>query len=129
MTIGTWDPDADQAHISPEQLKAALAYTDPETVPTQAPAELMPIQALMKSQRSVWQPLLAPLSSPDLGELCRFFTLAEARWADWFGGDKNPVIWIYKDLKARGDMPDKALALWIKAHSENRFLPHGNLLG
>jgi hypothetical protein len=129
MTIGTWDPDAIQAQIRPEQLKAALAFTDPNTFPTQAPPQLMPLQALMNSPRSAWQPLLEPMSNPELTELCRFFTLAEARWADWFGGDKNPVIWIYKDLKARGEVPDKALALWIKTHSDNRFLPHGNLLG
>jgi hypothetical protein len=59
--------------------------------------------------------------------LIRFFTRAEMAFAAWKGGDRSPVIALAAELKRRGDFPD-GLTAWIRANSDNRFLPYGSLL-
>ncbi|WP_196157544.1 hypothetical protein [Reinekea sp. G2M2-21] len=129
MTVGNWEPGSEQAQIPTDVLLRALSYHDEHSFPEQPPEQLLPLQAFVKVTKSQWQPAFSELDSEQLKRLCRFFTLAEAHWSDWFGGDKNPVIWICKELKKRGEFPDKTLTAWIKENSDNRFLPYGNVLG
>ena len=42
-------------------------------------------------------------------------------------GAQSPVIALAAELRRRHAYPDDFTA-WIKAHSSNRFLPHGNLM-
>lgn len=129
MTVGSWEPGSDQQTLSLEALRRALLYVDPDAFPAQPPEDLLTLQPFAKSSKAQWAPVTDHFSADELKSLCRFFTLAETHWADWFGGDKNPVIWLCKALKKRGEFPDKELTQWIKQHSENRFLPYGNVLG
>lgn len=128
MTVGSWEPNSDKQSIDVAVLKETLLVSI-DDFPTQAPESLQPLQPFAKSDLQTWQAVFEHFDSAELKQLCRFFTLAEAQWMDWFGGDKNPVIWICKELKARGEFPDKDLTAWIKKHTENRFLPYGNVLG
>lgn len=73
-----------------------------------------------------WQAAAATLDSKALLALIRFFTLAE-QLPGWESGARSPVIPLARALKARGDYPDD-LTAWIKAHTDNRFLPYGSLL-
>jgi len=129
MTIGSWEPGTSKALLTLDQLVEALAYTAPETFPKDVPSSLLVLKPYVKTAQIEWNTVLSEACDDQLKDLCRFFTLAEANWADWFGGDKNPVIWICKELKKRGQFPDKELTQWIKANSENRFLPYGNVFG
>lgn len=129
MTIGSWEPNAAPTTIPIAAVEAAIGLMQYADFPSDAPAAVTPLKAFAKSSAEVWQETFATLSSEELKILARFFTLAEATWADWFGGDKNPVIWICKALKKRGDFPDKDLTMWIKQNTDNRFLPYGNALG
>ncbi|TCS41335.1 hypothetical protein [Reinekea marinisedimentorum] len=128
MTTGSWEPAAPSLPDKALLLKASKLI-EPEQFSNEPVAELQPLQGQMQMNRSHWQETLASLETDELKALCRFFTLAEANWSDWFGGERNPVIWICKELKTRGAFPDKDLTSWIKANSENRFLPYGNVLG
>ncbi len=76
------------------------------------------------------QPTGAPgIVSPSeqLLHLVRFFTLAEMQLSGWEAGAESPVIWIVKTLRRRKSPPSKDLLLWIKANSDNRFIPNGAL--
>lgn len=128
--IGSWDPNSAQSQELPEAaLQSAVKMAEGKALPDAPTDAVKPLQPLMSVSQSVWSEHLTTLESSDLKALCRFFTLAEDQWPDWFGGDRNPVIWICKELKSRGEFPDKDLTAWIKQHSQNRFLPYGNVLG
>ena len=129
MTTGSWEPNDANKGISNAALKYALNLIEPDTFPTSAPEEVQELLSVIKAKKQVWEPALSGFDNDELKSLCRFFTLAENRWIDWVAGDKNPVIWICKILKTRDAFPDKELTSWIKANTENRFLPYGNLLG
>lgn len=129
MTIGSWDPAASHNEISKTALTFALTLNDSENFPEQAPSEVEKLQPFMKVSKDLWEIAVGDMTSDELKTLCKFFTLAEQNWNDWFAGDKNPVIWICKILKTRNEFPDKELTSWIKKHTENRYLPYGNLFG
>ncbi|MEJ2043732.1 MAG: hypothetical protein P8X74_10825 [Reinekea sp.] len=128
MTVGSWQPDSKPISIPTKAIQYALTQ-DLENFPVEAPEQLASLQPFMKSTAEQWQPMLDSLSDDELKTLCRFFTLAEATWADWYAGKQNPVIWMCKILKNRGAFPDKELTRWIKQNTKNRFLPYGNALG
>ena len=62
-----------------------------------------------------------------LEALIRFFTLAEMQLPGWQGGNKSPVIALVRMLKKRDAFPQE-LRRWIKANTDNRFLPYGSAL-
>ncbi|GGX64361.1 hypothetical protein [Saccharospirillum salsuginis] len=131
MTLGTWTPD--QGAPTPPDAdtlaKAAeFGVESADRFPSNPVDALEPLQVWMRQSRSAWAPLLEPLPTEQLVRLVRFFTLAEHHWAGWEGQDKNPVVWICKELKTRDAFPDAELTQWIKSHTENRFLPYGNPL-
>lgn len=129
MTLGTWTPDASQPEL-PDELSLAAAQTlaDKPHFPAEPVADVQALQAWMKQSQAAWQDTWSRYSTEQLQTLVRFFTQAEQHWPGWQGGDKNPVIWICRELKHRGAFPDAELTQWIKAHTENRYLPYGNPL-
>ncbi|MEX2321577.1 MAG: hypothetical protein WD668_09475 [Saccharospirillum sp.] len=132
MSLGTWTPTETTPQPPSRNtliLAASLGLNDVHSFPAHAaPEGLDELQGWLKQPRSLWQPVLEPLETDILVALIRFFTLAEHHWAGWEAGDKNPAIWICKALKPRGAFPDAELTRWIKAHTDNRFLPYGNPL-
>lgn len=134
MSIGSWDPSLTPAQHSEvdaqllarfvnlaneqrlDQLDQALSDTEQQ--------QYAPIMQLPFEQ---WQQATETLDNQSLLALIRFFTKAEGL-PGWEAGNKSPVIAITKILKSRGVALEKDLLLWIKSHSNNRFLPNGSLL-
>ncbi len=83
--------------------------------------------ALMKLPDDVWTPLLEQEPDSRLIRLVKALTVAEMRLPGWEAGARSPVITIVRELRRRNAYP-KDLTPWIKAHTTNRFLPHGSLL-
>ncbi len=83
--------------------------------------------ALMKLPPDAWSPLLEPEPDARLVRLVKALTIAEMQLPGWEAGARSPVIVIVRELQRRKTYP-KALTAWIKAHTTNRFLPHGSLL-
>lgn len=129
MTVSSWQPNKPTGKIPENALSKAVHWSEPEQFFEPPGDDLKPLQAFMKVAEEQWTPLFEGFSDDELKLLCRFFTLAEHHWSDWFGGDKNPAIWVVNELKRRGAWPDKTLLGWIRQHSDNRFLPYGNLMG
>ena len=136
MSLGSWNPeDGSQSlvyTVDPGLLKrcAAFATTDnwggiANWVQAELPATA---KQMMKLDANAWQQPLHDLDNETLAQLIRFFTVAEQQLPEWHGGDQSPVIWISRSLKKRGAPLSREQVLWIKANSDNRFLPNGPIL-
>ena len=74
-----------------------------------------------------WSAVAQDLSTQDLVALIRLFTLGEGQFSSWQAGAKSAVIKLVRVMKARKEMAPE-LTAWIKTNSDNRFLPHGDLM-
>ena len=74
-----------------------------------------------------WSAVAQDLSTEDLVALIRLFTLGEGQFSSWQAGAKSAVIKLARVMKARKEMTPE-LTAWIKANTDNRFLPHGDLM-
>ena len=74
-----------------------------------------------------WAEVAVGLADVQLQALIRFFTLGELRYPAWHAGDKSPVIGLVREMKQRKSYGPE-ITRWIKAHTKNKFLPHGNLM-
>lgn len=82
---------------------------------------------IMKLSQQEWLAVEGELSNGEIISLIKFFTIAEMKLQDWSGEKTSPVIWLSKLLRKRGQSIDKDLLRWIKANSDNKFLPYGPL--
>ena len=74
-----------------------------------------------------WSAVAQDLSTQDLVALIRLFTLGEGQFSSWQAGAKSAVIKLVRVMKARKEMTPE-LNAWIKTNTDNRFLPHGDLM-
>lgn len=134
MSIGSWDPQAaaSSEHYVVElaQLKRYINLSENNQLDnlsqSLSAAEQQRHAGMMRLDKAAWA-VAESLSDDDIVHLMRFFTVAE-QLPGWEAQAQSPVIWLGKILKQRGTGIDKSLTLWIKAHSDNKFLPHGALL-
>ena len=134
MSTGLWDPAVGAATtIEPEFIRRCIELGKAECweqLPQQLSTEEQQRQsALMMLDAQYWEPLLKTLETAELIALLKFLTVAEMKFPNWRAGEKSPVITIASELKARGQALDRALLQWIRAHSDNRFLPYGAVIG
>ncbi len=129
MAVEGWDPGAGavlgEAEVS-RFLAAADALDTPDYGLDEASrAQLAPL-ARHEGALS-WMDAAADLEDAQIEALIRLFTLAEGRFPAWQSGARSPVIPLARLLKERGSYPD-GLTAWIKANTDNRFLPYGSLM-
>ena len=74
-----------------------------------------------------WSAVAQDLSTQDLVALIRLFTLGEGQFSSWQAGAKSAVIKLVRVMKARKELTPE-LSAWIKTNTDNRFLPHGDLM-
>lgn len=133
MTVESWEPAVSAAELTTavlEQLCAAASRAAGDVPDLDAPqvAALAPYARDGGPGSPIdWARAATTLDGERLVALIRFFTRAEMAFAAWKGGDRSPVIALAAELKRRGDFPD-GLTAWIRANSDNRFLPYGSLL-
>jgi hypothetical protein len=135
MSVGSWNPDGDAQNpsfeIETNILHDFIAISEQEQLADikSALPEAVQIQQrpLMTLSKETWFVAAEPFTSEQLLHLVRFFTLAEMQLSGWEAGAESPVIWIVKTLRRRKSPPSKELLLWIKANSDNRFIPNGAL--
>lgn len=134
MSLGNWDPDTAQANsqfkVDGEILGRYISISQRQQldqVSSLIPAAEQQVQAaLMQLSHQHWLTIAPDYSEDEIVHLMRFFTVAE-KLPGWEAGENSPVIWLGKILKQRGVTIDRDLVVWIKANSDNRFLPHGPL--
>jgi hypothetical protein len=74
-----------------------------------------------------WALVAESMADTAVVDLIRLFTLAESRLLGWEAGAKSPVVALAALLRQRDAYP-KELTTWIKANTNNRFLPYGSLM-
>ena len=129
MSVGTWNPSEQTTELSApvldEMLAAAARSVDEDF--GLSPADIERLAGCAHANRVDWPAALHNLHDQQLVALIRFYTQAESRFPAWKAGSNSPVIVLAKALRARGAWPS-GLTAWIKAHTDNRFLPYGSLM-
>jgi len=135
MTTGAWDPKTkatvQQVAIDAGLLQRLLALAESDQLDDLAStmrADDQRQQAIMQAAQSQWHEALRDYSNEQLLALMRFFTVVEMQLSHWVGGAKSPVIAINALLKQRGVKLDKAMLLWMRENSHNRFIPNGAVM-
>lgn len=135
MTTETWTPDSSlspQDKLIDQNFLKTIAekleengHLDISCMVT--PQEKEKNRTMMQLSEKEWTPTLENISNSNIIALIKFFTLAEKEFSGWQGNEKSPVIYLAKALRRRGETLDKDLLHWIKANSDNKFLPYGPL--
>lgn len=129
MTIGIWEPTSpstltlDRLH---ELLTQISGLESSKLFSLLGDDFIRANSQLMKLDASTWQ-VADGLVEAELVSLVRFFTLAEMQLPGWEAGNQNPVIPLVRILKER-DGFSVELRKWIKANTDNRYLPYGSAL-
>lgn len=128
MSVQSFDPSDDRLELTggvlDELLRASVCLDQPMFgLDRLAVARLAPA---VRQGRADWVAAARNLKDSELEGLVRLFTLGE-KLPGWESGAKSPVVPLAAELKARGAYP-KDLTGWIRANSDNRYLPHGSLL-
>ena len=127
MSVDTFDPGALGGPMDPNLVAALcdIAETVSGDTLTLEAVDVARLAGL--AAHPDWGTHAPQLSDAHLLGLIRVFTLGEMQYSSWAAGDKSPVVPLVKELKRRGSYPAE-LTRWIKAHTDNKFLPHGSLL-
>lgn len=134
MSLGSWDPDADQAaqnlQIESSTLDRFIGLSEAQQLEKLEEhltgTDSQKLSGLMQLDSAAWLSAAQPLSDQDVLHLVRFFTVAE-NLPGWESGANSPVIPLAKTLRKRGVKLDKDLLRWIRSVSDNRYLPYGAL--
>lgn len=126
MSVDSWQPITPPNQINDEQLTRLLNLSEGQTQEYDLTSDLDWIQPLAQVDAKIWQLTASKLTFDQIHKLIEIFTLAEQQ-GDWNLGEKSSVIPLFKILrKAQG--VDRELVKWVKAHTDNKFLPFGPLL-
>ena len=125
--VGSWDPD--ETEIDDALLSALIAAaTQLEDASLGLDDEVVRhLAGCIRGGTDVWGEAAAAHDDEDLVTLIKVLTVAEAKLPGCEAGAQSPVIPLAAELKRRHAYPDD-LTAWIKAHTSNRFLPHGSLM-
>jgi hypothetical protein len=127
--VGSWSPVAAPVPGTADLQSLARAWLEQDRALLDAlPADLeLAARGAMDAPRGSLDAAFAELDSSQLDALIRFFTLLEA-CPGWEVGARSPVVPMFRLLRRNpGDHDPESLAAWVKAHSDNRFLPYGSL--
>ena len=127
MTVDNFDPRAMNIAVTAAQVAQWLLLADRCGLDGDSPLiDAVEPDLTASILMPGWDLAGMELSDADLESLVRLFTLGEMQHGSWQAGAKSPVVPLVKELKQRGKF-DPTLARWIKDHTTNRFLPHGDL--
>lgn len=126
MSVDSWQPVNQPAQINDEQLAKLLELSQGQPQDCDLTADLNWIQPLAHADGKIWQQVAQSLTPDQLIQLIGLFTLAENQ-GSWHQGEKSPVIPLFKALRKQQGV-NRELVQWVKAHSENKFLPFGPIL-
>ena len=126
---GVWEPQK-PLELNVEKLRRyveLMANVDPANLAAALSADELKSDArLMQQPESAWR-VAESLGAAEVEALIRFFTLAEMQLPGWEGDKQSPVIYLVRILKRR-NLFTPSLRKWIKANTDNRYLPYGSLL-
>ncbi len=126
MSIDSWQPIKAPKTIDKSSLEKLITLAEQVTPETDLTLESTWIQPLAKVDNKIWAQNAKNLTQTQLVALIKMFTVLEDS-QNWSLAEKSPVIALFKQLRKLAGI-DKALVQWVKAHTQNKFLPFGPLL-
>ena len=124
--VGSWEPDPPElSEVHRKILGVAIQAIDQPQLGLSAVQQEVIRQAVRASAES-WTKFAQEQSSDAIASWIRALTRAEMVLEGLELGARSPVIALTRLLKRRGDYPDD-LTAWVKANTDNRFLPYGSL--
>ena len=129
MTAGTWTPGAPVLPSLADLKDVAARWRhEGESFIQALEGDLrLRLQGAMQAPANALDASLDALDLQELEALVRLFTVIEQQ-PGFEAGSKSPVIALARRLRPQLDADAFAeLVRWIRAHSDNRFLPHGSL--
>ena len=133
MAIGIWTPNAGSTPLDPVDMalmRRLLALTSNGDVghvkDLLSEADIKQCAELADLAAKCWLPA-NELVKDQLESLIKLFTAGEMQLPAWQFGNKSPVIPLVKILKRRDEFSVE-FRKWIKANTDNRYLPHGSLM-
>lgn len=124
--VGSWTPASSELG---ETHREALARAGEGVLDDRFVLEGDDLELVRQVMTATGDAVAAFIDGVDSAALISWIRVA-ARAEDMPGcdvGAKSPAIAMARLLRARGDYPD-TLTPWIRAHSNNRFLPYGSLM-
>ncbi|MEM7080096.1 MAG: hypothetical protein AAF513_15855 [Pseudomonadota bacterium] len=131
MSVESFDPNILNKPLDQQAVESLLAELTRLVATGEDWADQLPdfdaAAYVQLASHADWAEASQAYSSDQLVALIRLFTVAETRFPGWRADDKSPVIPWVALLKSRGEFTPE-LKRWIKARTDNRFLPHGSLM-
>ena len=125
--VGSWEPGAPAlSDVHRKILGVAIKALDRPQLGLSAEQQDSIRQAVRASAES-WRHFAQEQSSAEITNWIRALTRAEMTLSGFELGARSPVIALVRLLKQRREYPDD-LTEWVKANTDNRFLPYGSLL-
>lgn len=124
MSVGTFDPGAANQEIDLDLVRELLQQFSGESIELDKAGEL---RFSILARHKGWAAACDQLEPEELKRLAKVFTLLEGQYSSFSAGSDSPVILIVRALKNHG-LWEKSDTQWVKAHTDNRFLPHGSLM-
>ncbi|MDZ7826459.1 MAG: hypothetical protein U5R48_11100 [Gammaproteobacteria bacterium] len=127
MAVGEWSPVAAGAPDRAELQAAAALWRERGEAAVADVAEQATLRGVMRLPAEELELVAGELENEALDALIRLFTLIESH-PGWEAAERSPVIPLFRMLRGRvGREATEELATWVKARTDNRFLPHGSL--
>lgn len=126
MTVDSWQPSPNLNNIDSDTLAKLLTLAQSLQTEQNFTPDSSWIQPIARLDSSIWTESVQTLSDGELIDLIKLLTTLETQ-ENWDLGDKSPVIAIFKAYKKKAGV-NRDLVQWVKAHSENKYLPFGPLL-
>ncbi|WLD57319.1 hypothetical protein NFC81_11395 [Salinispirillum sp. LH 10-3-1] len=130
MSVTTWDPTQKPNHPELTRVRGwtAQAWPSADALVQLSDDDRHTLQAWITLDWTLWEPVISQLTASELVHLMQLMTLAEGHIGGCDAGAKSTVIHAFRQHKAKFGAPDKELVRWIKANTQNRFLPYGPVL-
>lgn len=134
MSVGSWEPQVsgqqEESHweFNRNQLQRLIAAAESEGALVDVISEEdQQASKLIRLPAQHWLEESQRWGDDQLWQLIRFFTLAEMQLTGWDAGAESSVIPLAKALRQRKTPLKREQLLWIRQHSNNRYLPYGPL--
>lgn len=126
--IGQWDPSATTTSNQPD-TSTLLLLAKHSAEPNQLDdVTLQRATQWIKAPVAQWEEAFTNISDDDLLRLSFFYVRAEMKLSGFEAGASSPAIYVFRYLKSHGRKLSKDAVKALKAETDNRFIPHGDVL-
>ncbi len=126
MSVDSWQPVQAPSQLDEAALTKLINLAAQTSDNSHLTVEMDWIQPLAHADNKIWSQSAQNLQENELIDLIRLLTVIEEK-QNWNLAEKSPVIALFKALRKKAGI-NKELVQWVKANSDNKYLPFGPLL-